>query len=146
MKIFTNKKVWQKIVLVMLILLLMQFFIGKPVHALPGDTLLEPVTSLFANLGDGIMEIMQKTIMGMDSSGAWIEKDNGLWAKIAIIGLAILAACVAVAAIVLSGGAALTIVATAAGAVLKIAGIAIVVYFAASVTHFGEERILFARF
>ena len=54
MKIFTNKKVWQKIVLVMLILLLMQFFIGKPAHAIDGDVLLEPITSLFANLGDGI--------------------------------------------------------------------------------------------
>lgn len=146
MKIFQNKRIWQKIVLIVLIFLLFQFVTTKPVHALPGDTLLEPVTSLFANLGDGIMDIMQKTIMGMDASGAWIEKDNGLWAKIAIIGLAILAACVAVAAIVLSGGAALTIVATAVGAVLKIAGIATVVYFAASVTHFGEERILFARF
>ena len=40
MKIFTNKKVWQKIVLVMLILLLMQFFIGKPAHAIDGDVLL----------------------------------------------------------------------------------------------------------
>ena len=62
MKIFTNKKVWQKIVLVMLILLLMQFFIGKPAHAIDGDVLLEPITSLFANLGDGIMNIMQQTI------------------------------------------------------------------------------------
>ena len=146
MKIFQNKKIWQKIVLVVLIFLLFQFATAKPVHALPGDTLLEPVTSLFANLGDGIMDIMQKTIMGMDSSGAWIETESGFWIKIAIIGLAILAACVAVAAIVLSGPISLTILATAAGAVLKIAGVATIVYFSASVTHFGEKRILSARF
>lgn len=145
MRIFMNKKIWQKIILVILIFLLFQFITTKPVHAIPGDTLLEPVTSLFANLGDGIMEIMQKTIMGMETSGAWIEESSNLWLKIAIIGTAILAACVAVAAIVLSGGAALTVIASAAGALLKIAGVATIVYFTASVIHFGQDRILFAR-
>lgn len=122
MKIFTNKKVWQKIVLVMLILLLMQFFIGKPAHAIDGDVLLEPITSLFANLGDGIMNIMQQTIMGMDSSGAWVEKsDNSFWIKLAII------------------GAAIVVITSAVGAVLKIAGGAIIAYFVVSVVHFGEN-------
>ena len=140
MKIFTNKKVWQKIVLVMLILLLMQFFIGKPAHAIDGDVLLEPITSLFANLGDGIMNIMQQTIMGMDSSGAWVEKsDNSFWIKLAIIAVAIVAAVVSVIAIVYTGGAALAVLATSAGAVLKIAGVAVAVYFAASIVHFGEN-------
>lgn len=140
MKIFTNKKVWQKIVLVMLILLLMQFFIGKPAHAIDGDVLLEPITSLFANLGDGIMNIMQQTIMGMDSSGAWVEKsDNSFWIKLAIIAVAIVAAVVSVIAIVYTGGAALAVLATSAGAVLKIAGVAVAVYFAASIVHFGKN-------
>lgn len=140
MKIFTNKKVWQKIVLVMLILLLMQFFIGKPAHAIDGDVLLEPITSLFANLGDGIMNIMQQTIMGMDSSGAWVEKsDNSFWIKLAIIAVAIAAAVVSVIAIVYTGGAALAVLATSVGAVLKIAGVAVAVYFAASIVHFGEN-------
>lgn len=140
MKIFTNKKVWQKIVLVMLILLLMQFFIGKPAHAIDGDVLLEPITSLFANLGDGIMNIIQQTIMGIDSSGAWVEKsDNSFWIKLAIIAVAIVAAVVSVIAIVYTGGAALAVLATSAGAVLKIAGVAVAVYFAASIVHFGEN-------
>lgn len=140
MKFFTNKKVWQKIVLVMLILLLMQFFIGKPAHAIDGDVLLEPITSLFANLGDGIMNIMQQTIMGMDSSGAWVEKsDTSFWIKLAIIAVAIVAAVVSVIAIVYTGGAALVVFATSVGAVLKIAGVAAAVYFAASVVHFGEN-------
>ena len=142
MKIFTNKKVWQKIVLVMLILLLMQFFIGKPAHAIDGDVLLEPITSLFANLGDGIMNIMQQTIMGMDSSGAWVEKsDNSFWIKLAIIAVAIAAAVVSVIAIVYTGGAALAVLATSVGAVLKIAGVAVAVYFAASIVHFGENEL-----
>ena len=140
MKIFTNKKVWQKIVLVMLILLLMQFFIGKPAHAIDGDVLLEPITSLFANLGDGIMNIMQQTIMGMDSSGTWVEKsDTSFWIKFAIIAGAIVAAVVSVVAIALSGGTAIVIITSAVGAVLKIAGGAAIAYFAVSVVHFGES-------
>ncbi|MGN1297322.1 MAG: hypothetical protein ACI4VH_02675 [Clostridia bacterium] len=140
MKIFMNKKIWQKIVLVILIFLLFQFVTTKPVHALPGDTLLEPVTSLFANLGDGIMNIMQQTIMGMDSSGAWIEQDStSFWKTIAIIGIAILAATVAVVSIIATGGLSLGVIATAVGAVLKIGGVAVAVYCASTFSHFGEN-------
>lgn len=140
MKIFTNKKVWQKIVLVMLILLLMQFFIGKPAHAIDGDVLLEPITSLFANLGDGIMNIMQQTIMGMDSSGAWVEKsDSSFWIKLAIIAVAVVAAVASIVVIALSGGTAIVVVASITGAILKIGLYTTIVYFASSVVHFGEH-------
>lgn len=106
--------------------------------------MLEPITSLFANLGDGIMNIMQQTIMGMDSSGAWVEKsDTSFWIKLAIIAVAIVAAVVSVIAIVYTGGAALAVLATSAGAVLKIAGVAVAVYFVASIVHFGEMDFSF---
>lgn len=143
MKIFMNKKIWQKIVLVILIFLLFQFVTTKPVHAIPGDTLLEPVTSLFANLGDGIMEIMQKTIMGMGTSGAWVEESSGLWLKILIIAAAIIVATVAVASIILSAGGTLAIIATSIGAIVKVTGGAFIALFAVSTLHLGESRILF---
>ena len=143
MKIFQNKKIWQKIVLVILIFLLFQFFISKPVHAIPGDTLLEPVTSLFANLGDGIMNIMQNTIMGMETSGAWVEESSNLWLKILLIAAAIVVATVAVVSIILSGPFSLTILATAIGAVVKIGIGASIAFFAVSTIHLGEKRFLF---
>lgn len=68
MEIFINKKIWQKVIIIVLLLLLFQVIIVKPVHAIEGDVLLEPITGLFANLGDGIMEIMQKTFLDMDTS------------------------------------------------------------------------------
>lgn len=144
MKIFTNKKIWQKIVIILLLLIFFQFIVGNPVHAIDGDVLLEPITSLFANLGDGIMEIMQKTIMGMETSGAWVEKTSNLWLKILIIAAAIVVATVAVASIVLSAGVSLTVIATAAGAVIKITGGALIALFAVETLHLGESRILFA--
>lgn len=75
MKIFTNKR-YGKNSISHVDIIVNAIFIGKPAHAIDGDVLLEPITSLFANLGDGIMNIMQQTIMGMDSSGAWVEKSD----------------------------------------------------------------------
>ena len=144
MRFFTNKKMWQKIVIILLLLLFFQFFIPKQTHAIEGDVLLKPVPSLFANLGDGIMNILQKTIMGMDASGVWVEDTSNVWLKILIIVGAILIATIAVIATIYTGGAALTIIASAIGAVVKIAAGAAVAYFAVSVTHFGGKRILFA--
>lgn len=139
MKVFTSKEIWQKILVLVLIIFAFQFATSQPVHAMPGDTLLEPVTSLFANLGDGIMNIMQKTIMKMETSGAWVEESSGLWAKILVIAAAIVAATIAVASVILSGGAALSVIVGVASAVIKIGMGAAVAFFAVTVTHFGSE-------
>ena len=144
MKIFMNKKILPKIIILVLFLLVFQIFAGMPVHA-ADDTLLEPITGLFANLGDGIMEIMQKTFMGIETSGAWVEESSNLWLKILTIAAAVVIAVVAVIATIYSGGAALAIFMTAAGAVVKIAAGAAVVYFAVDTLHIGESRILFTR-
>lgn len=137
MKLFQNKRIWQKIVIILLLLLLFQFLINKPVHAKEA-TLLEPVTSLFANLGDGIMEIMQKTFCNVDSSGAWVETDSNIWAKILTIAIGIAIAVTIIAASVLTAGAAsFAIVAATAGAVIKVAGGTLVAYFAVDTLKFG---------
>lgn len=138
MELFQNKKTWQKIVIILLLLLLFQFVIGRPVEAKAG-TLLEPVTSLFANLGDGIMEILQKTFLNVDSSGAWVEADSNLWAKILTIAIGVALATVAIASVIISGGASLTIIASLVGAVIKIAAGTAIAYFAVSVTNFGSS-------
>ena len=145
MKIFTKSKIWKKIIILLLILLFFQIFIPKPSHAIPGDTLLAPVTSLFANLGDGIMNILQKTIMGMDASGVWVQESSNLWLKILIVVGAIVAATIAVASLIYTGGMSLTVIASAIGALVSIGKAAVVAYFAVSFLHFLEGRILFTR-
>lgn len=141
MTFFTNKKILPKIIIVLLLLLLFQVFTSTPVQA-ADDTLLEPITGLFANLGDGIMEILQKTFLGAETSGAWVEENSNLWLKILTIAAAVVIAVVAVIATIYSGGAALAIFMTAVGAVVKIAAGAAVVYFAVDTLHIGESRIL----
>lgn len=55
MKIFTNQKIWKKIVVVLLIVLAFQFVVSSPVRAADdgiGGKLLEPIIDLVVWLGD----------------------------------------------------------------------------------------------
>lgn len=55
MKIFTNQKVWKKIVVALLIVLAFQFIASSPVRAADdgiGGKLLEPVIDLLVSLCD----------------------------------------------------------------------------------------------
>lgn len=55
MKIFTNQKIWKKIVVVLLIVLAFQFVVSSPVRATDdgiGGKLLEPIIDLVVWLGD----------------------------------------------------------------------------------------------
>lgn len=145
MSFFTNKRIWQKIVIILLLVLFFQFALAGSVHAGVTSVILEPITGLLANLGDGIMEIMQKTFMGMESSGAWVEETNNIWLNILVAVVAIAAATIAVAATIASGGLALTVILAAAGAVIKIGAGAAVAFLAVNTLHLGESRFLFTR-
>lgn len=146
MKIFTNKKIWQKIVIVLLIMLLFQIFIPKSSHAIVGDVLLEPITGLFANLGDGVMSIMQKTFMGMDASGAWVEESSNLWIIILTICAAVLIAVIAGVAIFFSCGLGLAFFIGTFSAVVKIGLGTAVVCWTVSHVHFGEKGFYLPEF
>lgn len=141
MTFFTNKKILPKIIIVVLLLLVFQFFTSTPVQA-GDDTLLEPITGLFANLGDGIMEIMQKTFLHVETSGAWVETSSNLWLKILTIAAAVVIAVVAVIASIYSGGAAMAVFISIVGAVVKTAIGGLIVYYAVDTLHIGESRFL----
>ncbi len=56
MKFFENKKIWKKIVIMLLLVLLFQFGLATPVQATDdegfGGILLSPIVSLIVALGD----------------------------------------------------------------------------------------------
>lgn len=140
-----NVRMLKKILIIILLIVSFQFIVNIPAYAADNNVLLGPVLELFARLGDGIMNIMQKTFMGMDASGVWVTDQNSLWLKILIVVAAIAIATIAVIATIYTGGAALTIISTMIGAVVKIGAGAAVAYFAVSVTHFGEGRFFLTR-
>lgn len=71
MKIFTNKKIWDKLVIASIIVILFQFSMPKQVQAdsYPiGGLLLKPVLDLVVFLGDGAMSLLHKSIMAQSDT------------------------------------------------------------------------------
>lgn len=143
MKVSTCKKMRQKLIIIILLLLFFQCIPTTQTYAIESSVLVEPITSLFANLGDGIMEIMQKTFLGIQTSGAWIEIDSGFWERLLAIAMVIVIAVIAVISVVFSGGTTLAVIGAVFGYVVRTTIGVTVVYFSMKVLHIGEERNIF---
>ncbi len=105
MKIFTNKKIWQKIAIALVIIILFQFVVSSPAHAVNADVLLEPVCNLFVSLADGVEGILQSSIMQIDDSLIKVSNGNeGFWGFIVTLAF-IVGTAVAVIAAIPTGGA-----------------------------------------
>ncbi len=112
-KIFTNKKIWQKIAVILLIVLLFQFIAANPIMAADDDDgslaiewggkLLSPVMSLLVTIGDGIMSILHSAIMGIDGSLMHADLNSAWWDVFQFIIGAIIAAAVGIG-LFLTGG------------------------------------------
>ena len=107
MKFFTNKKIWEKVILALIFVMLFQFAVMEPVQADAVEfvgKLTSPILSLFVTLGDGVMNILHSTIMGVSNPLLHAETDAPWWSVFKnVIAAVITAACV-IGAIVLSGG------------------------------------------
>lgn len=109
MKIFTNKSIWKKIAIALVIIILFEFMLSSPVRADDdgvGGKLMEPILSLTTALGDGIVHIIHESVMGQDQSLIRVDMREGIWEHIGGVIIGILAGIAAVAVIVLTAGAA----------------------------------------
>ncbi len=68
MKIFANKNIWKKIVIIFLLISTLSFAAPKPVAAGIGGELMEPICDLLVGLGDGAIGIMHKLIIQQDTT------------------------------------------------------------------------------
>lgn len=106
MKIITNKNIGKKIIIAILIVLVFQFILLKPVHADNvefGGKLISPVLSLLVTLSDGIMDIIGNAIMGASSSLYPIEMANGALEKILTAAIFLITAAAIIGALVITG-------------------------------------------
>lgn len=112
-KIFTNKSIWQKIAIVLVIVLLFQFVVNScvPIYAEDdtssseestanegnmsslGGVLLKPIVSFVMFVGDGLMGLLHSVILGQQVSKITIDTTDqgfnwGVLVVVAIIGLA----------------------------------------------------------
>ena len=113
MKFFTNQSIWKKIVMALLIVLLFNVLVMKPVQAGSdsdndvlegGGKLLKPIFSLLVTVGDGIINVLHASIMGVDETLIIVDNESTFWSTIkTIIAIYITVGCI-IGAIVLSGG------------------------------------------
>ena len=108
MRIFENKSLFKKLIIVLLIIMLFSFSIPKTVKADDGvgGKLLNPIMSLFVGLSDGAMTLLQKVVLQLDESIIEIDSSSSFWAKVLVIGSAIAVGVVILAATIATAGAA----------------------------------------
>lgn len=145
MKIFQNKNLFKKLIIVLLFITIFSFCMPKVSRASVGGDLMDAVMDLFVGIGDGINTVLSKMILQTDGSFIVVDTETKGVAK--ILGI-IVAAAVIIGGIVLiaaSGGAALA-VASAVFTVVKAGVVAGVVTFAVtsylSDATFGEKVVL----
>ena len=125
MGFFTNKKIWSKIIIVLIFVLLLEFIVTKPTLAADDDgygiggVLLSPIMSLIVSLGDGIMTVAHDAIMGVSSPLIQIDMGSTWWEIVGRIFIWIIAAAISV-----------VIIATGIGGILSAiaVGLAVGVY------------------
>ena len=145
MKIFQNKNLFKKLIIVLLFITIFSFCMPKVSRASVGGDLMDAVMDLFVGIGDGINTVLSKMILQTDGSFIVVDTETNGVAK--ILGI-IVAAAVIIGGIVLiaaSGGAVLA-VASAVFTVVKAGVVAGVVTFAVtsylSDARFGEKVVL----
>lgn len=116
MKIFTNKSIWKKIAIVLVIIILFQACATNPAFAKKesggdviegGGKLIGPIFSLLVTMGDGILNVLHSSIMKIDASLIEVDNQASWWDTLkTIISVIVTAACI-IGAIMLSGGVAL---------------------------------------
>lgn len=145
MKIFQNKNLFKKLIIVLLFITIFSFCMPKVSRASVGGDLMDAVMDLFVGIGDGINTVLSKMILQTDGSFIVVDTETNGVAK--ILGI-IVAAAVIIGGIVFiaaSGGAVLA-VASAVFTVVKAGVVAGVVTFAVtsylSDATFGEKVVL----
>ncbi len=103
MKIFANKNIWRKIVIILIAITLISFAVPTVVvqaddedHPLGGQ-LMEPVLNLLVGIGDGAISILHKIILGQEQSRFTYDLHTSGWVLFAKIAVGLLAIAIAVA-------------------------------------------------
>lgn len=145
MKIFQNKNLFKKLIIVLLFITIFSFCMPKVSRASVGGDLMDAVMDLFVGVGDGINTFLSKMILQTDGSFIVVDTETNGVAKILGIIVAVAVIIGGIVLIAASGGAALA-VASAVFTVVKAGVVAGVVTFAVtsylSDATFGEKVVL----
>ena len=110
-----------------------------------GSVIMEPISKLFSNLGDAIMNLLQNGIMGMESSGTWVDSES-IWSKVLVVVIGVIAAALVVVSAVFTGGVSVAVIVSTGIALLKVLAGTAIAYFAVRSMGIGDDRILCTEF
>ena len=102
MKIFANKSVWKKIVIVFLLLTVFSFAAPKPVAAGIGGTLMEPICDFLVWAGDGLVNVTHRILIHQNDTLIKVDLNDGIIGIIRVIFTII--AAIGVLALICAGG------------------------------------------
>ncbi len=112
MKVFENQKIFKKLIIVFLSILVISIFVPNIVEAKNegiGGILLDPLMSMFVGLSDGAITLLQKLVLHTDGALIQINTSTSGIAKVLGIIVAVAIVVGGIIAVVASGGTALSI-------------------------------------
>lgn len=154
MRIFANKSIWKKIVIIFLLIISISFVAPKPAQASVGGELMKPVCDLLVGLGDGVVKIIHIGILGQDNTLLRIY-EGGMGSlistvlKVAAIAVCFIAIVVAASIIgpIIAGASGISAILASGGTIMftvaKTAGVTVlagVLFFASDV--FANQVVL----
>lgn len=107
MKIFQNKNLFKKLMIIFLVITIFSFCMPKAVRANDdgvGGKLLKPVIDLMLGIGDGIMDILHEIIYHQDQSSITVDMSTKWWDIFKTVMVAIIVAVVVAAAVIVTAG------------------------------------------
>ena len=101
MKFFTNRRLWQKMLIVILGIIMISFVCARPVHAdwitdIAGN-LFDPIMNFIVGLGDTIIGFLQNNVLGLGDAFVTVDRGAGFWSTV----LAWAAAIVVIAGVII---------------------------------------------
>lgn len=144
MKIFQNKNLFKKLIIVLLFITIFSFCMPKVSRASIGGDLMDAVMDLFVGIGDGINTVLSKMILQTDGSFIVVDTETNGVAK--ILGIIVAAAVIIGGIVLIAAAPASLAVVSAIFTVVKAGVVAGVVTFAVtsylSDATFGEKVVL----
>lgn len=128
MKIFQNKNLFKKLIIVLLFITIFSFCMPKVSRASVGGDLMDAVMDLFVGIGDGINTVLSKMILQTDGSFIVVDTETNGVAK--ILGIIVAAAVIIGGIVLIAAAPASLAVVSAIFTVVKAGVVAGVVTFA----------------
>ena len=104
MRVFANKNIWKKLVIILIAITIIAFVTPQHVEAGIGGSLAEPVSSLVVTIGDGIVWVIHQVFYGQGQTLIRVSTTSGILGTILkIIGIVVLVAVAVAACVFLPG-------------------------------------------